>query len=205
MLLAMRTLVPMKHHPRPRLHFGLRILMIFVAVFFVHHMACTLIYIAPYKPWGNRVDRYASSYIYPYFFQGWKLFAPDVNEYYYTLEYRHLAQGRWSDFAPVHTLDGVQMKQRIQKIEFRLLAHLMRDVAKQVEFDEASPDFATVATSTTYGRVAFYAFRRHQLAKLQQPDSMQLQLRTVYTPEFKTSLEMDDRVYVFPVFPVENE
>lgn len=168
-------------------------------------MVCTVLYVAPFKPWGKQVDRYATKYMYPYFYQGWKLFAPDVREYHYLIDYRYFQENQWSEFNAVHELDGIANKPRLQKIEHKLLVHLMRDISKSVDFDNEVLDFAPVLGSMTYGRVALYTFRRHRLAHDHEPDSMQLQLRTRYAPEFMTDLTIDDRIYVFPAFATNYE
>ncbi len=205
MLIAILTLVAMEQRQHPKIKFSTRVLMGIALVAFVHHFACTLIYNAPYKPWSAQVDNYAKAYMYPYFYQGWKLFAPDVNEYYYTLDYRYFTGEGWTDYQSVNTLEGVAMKRRVQKIEHKLLVYLMRDVAKRIDFDDEEPDFEPVLSSQTYGRVLYYTYGRHLRAYGESPDSLQVRLRTKYTPEFRTGLEVDDRHYVFPAFKVADE
>lgn len=205
MLNAILTLVAMEQNEDQKVNVFTRVLMLAAAVLFVHHFACTLIYNAPYKPWGRSVENYAKAYISPYFFQGWKMFAPEVNQYYYLLEYRHFSNGKWSDYEEVHTLDGVAMPRRVQKIEYKLLVQLAIDISKQIEFDDDPPDFEPITHTSSYGRVVYYAFKRHGLAQRYDADSLQVRMRTKYAPEFLTGLSIDDRYYVFPPIALAHE
>ena len=72
--------------------------MIFALVVFIHHLTCTLLYLAPTNPATRYYSDYAESYINPFFAQRWLLFAPEPQTSQIRIWYRCKISGGWSDW-----------------------------------------------------------------------------------------------------------
>lgn len=137
--------------------------------------------------------------MYPMFHQGWKLFAPDVPEDQYYLEYRRAVNGKWSDFEQGEVPVGEEHP-RIPYMIQKLQVYLARDMKKFLYNDSASIRYDQVIDGAAYNRVLYFATKVQDIKYHQRPDSIQLRFSLLRSPEPFTASSIQSRSFLFPPY-----
>lgn len=177
-----------------------RIITIVALVFVAFHFACTLIYSIPTLKVPDTAKAISQKYMYPYFHQGWKLFAPDVPEDQYLLEYRYSNSTGWSNYEQAETPESISHP-RIGYVAQKLQVYLARDMKKNLYADDSTGvQFDHIVEDAAYLRVLYYAVRMHEIRHNARPDSVQLRMTVQRTRPFGEEGGYLEREYEFPVF-----
>lgn len=171
------------------------------SAFFAFHVCCTLIYSVPELPVPETARALTSRYMVPWFHQGWKLFAPDVPNDQYLLEYRIPQSVVWSEWRNAETMESISSHPRIPYIAQKLQLYLANDMRKNLFYNEDSTlNYSLIIDDVPYMRVLYYAVRRHEILNGERPDSLQLRMTVQFTPAMDDLNLPEDRVFIFPVY-----
>lgn len=167
---------------------------------FVNHFACTLAYSLPQLPLHPAVRQWTNTYMTPFFHQGWRLFAPDVPQRYYSLEVRAWNGAIWSEFEVADDLQPVVDHMRVRSVSQKLMNYLGKDMQKGLYFVDGKAQYDRVIQQSAYHRLLYFAVRRYELLGHERPGRLQLRLRVRFTPDFRNGSRKDDLIYTFPAF-----
>lgn len=188
------------HRMDPQVKPIVRIATLAGLAFIAFHFACTLIYSIPSLQVPDTAKAISQKYMYPYFHQGWKLFAPDVPEDQYLLEYRYPTTEGWSNYIQGET-PAERSHPRIGYIAQKLQVYLARDMKKNLYAeDSAGVQYDHIVEDAAYLRVLYYAVRMHEIRYQQRPDSIQLRMTVQRTRPLGEEGGYLERAYEFPVF-----
>lgn len=169
---------------------------------FVLHFGMTVLYTAPSAAVPGSLRALSEAYMEPAFYQGWSLFAPDVQKGYTRFEYRNPpGKGEWIATENI----GEMSHPKIREISFKVNHYLEYELETNLTYDaRGNPQTALIAASGYY-KMAAYFCRAH--AQMLQGDGMadSLEIRIVRTkmaPPGKGFIASRDTI-VFPAFSVE--
>lgn len=173
----------------------------FCLLLFAVHFGMTIAYTAPAAAVPGSLRAVAEGYMEPAFYQGWSLFAPDMQKGYTRFEYRNPpGRGEW---VATETI-GELSHPKIREISFKVNHYLEYELATNLTFNsEGRPQTSLIAASGYY-KMAAYLCRAH--AQLLQgevmADSIEIRvLRTQIALPGEGFIASRDTI-VFPPFSV---
>jgi len=153
----------------------------------------------PKQYFPAKVSELAAGYMYPSFYQGWSLFAPDVPKWHSDLEYRYYYQGQWNDWQSSSCFPGGEGHPVQARIAQKLNHYLTNQLRDNLYYENKIPQFDKVVTQGHY-RGAVYLVRA-ELKKLNQEniDSLQLKLNVSYAPKPGSGAPAELRTVEYPI------
>lgn len=175
------------------------------------HFALTLVHTLPDQVPTYPLRGIARTYMVPFFHQGWALFAPDVPQQQFDLDYRfrQSTETDWSDWQQADDLRPLTSHPRAAQMVEKMLMLVARDLGNNLTFDnEGLPDYELITTAKPYFFAVYYTVRRHELIHGDRPEAIQLRLDVRHTlkPEWsRIANPPEDRSFTFPPFEVTDE
>ncbi|NNE54639.1 MAG: hypothetical protein HKN32_01370 [Flavobacteriales bacterium] len=171
-----------------------------LGVLFVH-FAMTSLYTIPSLPAPEGLKKMSRSYIWPMFHQGWQLFAPNVPGYQNDLFFRAYADGKWTEWMDASRMPEVSNHPRIpyitQKVAIRM-SNMVKDPERGVYYADDLPQLDKVEITAPYQFGIFYCRQQYKMRFGTFPDSLQLRLDFIVTPNFFTGKkEVEDKSFTF--------
>lgn len=168
---------------------------------FANHFVCTLAYSLPADRVPEGMRQWSNNYMVPFFHQGWRLFAPDVPQSYYGLNYRFKSADGWSSFEPCNDLHRLTSHIRVRSVSQKLLMYMGRGMQKGLYLDdEGNHQYDVVVHQSAYHRLLYYAAQRHAAIYGSRPDEIQLQMEVVFSSDFNSGERAEPLLYTFPVY-----
>jgi Family of unknown function (DUF5819) len=178
-----------------------------VAGLLAFHFLMTIIYSTDFFVLPRSVRAVSQAYTVPFFHQNWSMFAPDVPDHEYQLQYRYPENGQWSAWQEITESCGFDYRDRIEYVEQSLCSSLGADVARNLYFTEKIRHTDRIEEGTAYNKALFYVIKMHNTYR--QPllrDSIQIQLEFRFSPK---PGELGEKVDVLPFtiyhFPKDHE
>ncbi len=143
--------------------------------------------------------------MYPSFYQGWSLFAPDVPKWHSDLEYRYFNDGEWAPWQSSSAFPGAVAHPVQARIAQKLNHYLTNQLRENLYYKNGVPQFDKVVTQGHY-RGAVYLVRAElkQLNK-RNIDSLQLKLNVSYAPEPGSGNSPEIKSVEYPVLTIQTE
>ncbi len=183
---------------------------VFSGFLFVH-FAFTLVHTLPDQMPTYPLRGIARAYMVPFFHQGWALFAPDVPQQQFDLNYRYLdkQEGSWSEWMPANDLQPLTSHPRATQMVEKMLMLVARDLGNNLTYNNNDqPQYELVTTAKPYFFTIYYAVRRHELIHGTRPAYIQLKLGVRHTAKptwSRIATPPEDRSFTFPPFEVTDE
>jgi hypothetical protein len=174
--------------------FGLLCLLVFVI-----HFGMTVLYTAPSVVVPGYFRALSEAYMEPAFYQGWSLFAPDVQQGYTRLEYRNPpGEGEWIATENV----GKWTHSKLREISFKVNHYLEYELNANLTYDSQGNPKTSLVEASGYYKMAAYLCRAHaqMLRGNQMADSIEMRLiRTRIAPPGGGCISSQDTI-LFPSF-----
>lgn len=176
--------------------------------FLLVHFTFTLVHTLPDKVPTYLLRGVARAYMKPFFHQGWALFAPDVPQQQFDLDYRYKekASAEWSEWKPANDLRPRTAHPRVAQMVEKMLMLVARDLGNDLTYnDDDEPQYELITSSKPYFFTVYYTVRRHEVLYVERPGFIQLKLSARHTPRPSWSRIAEppaDRSFVFPPYAV---
>lgn len=171
--------------------------------FIIVHFTMTLVYTLPDVFPLFILKGASNTYMRPLFHQGWELFAPNVPQQQFELEYRFDEGTGWSQWQSAEEDTGALQHPRVPYIAQKLQIMLGRDVSQNLTFDSSgNEDYSLIVNDVHYYRVLYFAVQYHYWKTGTKPERMQLRMHVVHTtpPDYsQLPSPPDDRTFTFPI------
>ena len=185
----------------------LRSLAVVGLLFLVVHFAMTSLYTMPAIPATPAMSSAARSYMWPAFHQGWHLFAPGVPGFQNKLYYRVPSDGEWGEWVDADTIAG-RSHARIPYITQKICTQLhgaINGKTTGVYYLEGDPQYDKVMTSSAFKFAVYYCAQEYRQAAGNLPDSLQLRLDYLITPDFHSGrVAVEQPVFQFPTYVIQS-
>ena len=179
-----------------------RIFFLVLLLFFVFHFGLTLIYTLPKDYFPPKLRELVAGYMYPSFYQGWSLFAPDVPGWHSSIQYRYYRGGAWSDWTSTEAIPEYSNHPVHARVSQKFAHYLTNLVQENLYYENGKAQFDRVLGQGHY-RSAVYLVRAHlNRQQITDLDSLQLQLLVKYAPEPGSGNASEQKVVDFPVLAI---
>lgn len=182
-----------------------RLLFVGGALLFLFHFGCTIGYILPRYLLPVSVVEWSTSYMYPAFYQGWSLFAPDVAHWQGELYYRSYSKGKWSAWQSTTVIPGYSEHPKLIETAEKLNTYLCSQLHEGYYVKDGKPRYEKVVVKGHYKSAIHYAMMHLQKMGYKKPDSLQLRMEIEYFPAMNSGDSSRVEVYDYPKLEVPKE
>lgn len=170
-------------------------------ILFLLHFTCTLGYVLPQSFLPTPLVQISTSYMYPAFFQGWSLFAPDVAHWQGEMYYRVYDDNTWSDWQSSSELPGYSSHPKLRETAEKLNHYLIVQLNEGLYIEDGREVYDNVLLGGHFKSAVHYAMMHHQRLNEGKPDSIQLRM---YVDFFEGEVfpPMADRNFDYPKLEV---
>lgn len=170
--------------------------------FLLVHFTLTLVYTLPDVYPLFVLKGTANVYMRPLFHQGWELFAPNVPQQQFALEYRFADGSEWSEWQSAEEATGALDHPRTPYVAQKLQIMLARDLSRNLTYDEQGrEDYSLVVNDVHYYRVLYFTVQQHYWKYGAKPQRIQLRMHVQHTPApdySQLQSPPEDRTFTFP-------
>lgn len=172
-----------------------------LALFFCLHFVLLIIFSLPRNTVHPVLESYSFQYTQPMFYQGWKLFAPDVITTESEAEYRYWnSESGWSEWCDPEILNG-RKSDVLRYIPRKSITHITKDFSTKLYYNEGGqPQFDAVMNSSRLHHFWRFIYKHHKLNNEVPADSLQLKFHFQKVPD--PGIERTEkRTFVLPAIP----
>ena len=168
---------------------------------FVVHFGMTVVYTAPASAVPGSLRAISESYMEPSFYQGWSLFAPDVQKSYTRFEYRN--PPGTGDWIATEEIDE-QSHPKIREISFKVNHYLEYELESNLTYDALGIPQTSLIAASGYYKMAAYLCRAHAQLRLgdRMADSVEIRIIRTQIAAPGTGFIASRDTIVFPPFSV---